>query len=431
MIQQINCSVPQKSDHELRARNINFAITEPQNHTNHLSELKTGNKRYELTNHLGNILAVITDRKIPKFDNVNSTFADYYDPVVLSATDYYPFGMEMPGRTMGGYRYGFNGKEKDTEGEWGTQTHYDYGFRIYEPGIGRFLSLDPLTKSYPSWTPYVFAMNRVIDGVDLDGAEYLRADKTTVDIRYGAVSLKIENLSLPSKNSIYVSANYPGQYGVANYSKGTLGVDLTLSGATFELVTDPIADVNLTGVDNTLGAPDPLYNPGIRSIKPKNTGTPTSAIYDYASKTSTKVGKKTKTSWPASSFRNVSGWRSSRGRSVLIIDAINFGLAHYIGYLKSRDRNRIKMHGQAAFMAIEDVSKALSLTLNGEPMIPEYYRNLKDLSEIANVVLQGADGSSDSGIVEIGMTIWLNVSSERNKSERNKELNQELVIPKP
>ncbi len=28
------------------------------------------------------------------------------------------------------YRFGFNGKEKDTEGEWGTQTHYDYGFRI-------------------------------------------------------------------------------------------------------------------------------------------------------------------------------------------------------------------------------------------------------------------------------------------------------------
>ncbi|MEM9889146.1 MAG: hypothetical protein AAF849_24960, partial [Bacteroidota bacterium] len=33
-------------------------------------------------------------------------------------------------------------------------------------------SVDPLTASYPSWTPYAFAMNRVIDGIDLDGLEY-------------------------------------------------------------------------------------------------------------------------------------------------------------------------------------------------------------------------------------------------------------------
>ena len=104
---------------------------------------------------------------------MNSTFADYYEPVVLSATDYYPFGMEMPSRTMAsnGYRYGFNGKEKDTEGEWGTQTHYDYGFRIYEPGIGKFLSVDPLMKEYPFYTPYQFAGNKPIWARDIDGLE--------------------------------------------------------------------------------------------------------------------------------------------------------------------------------------------------------------------------------------------------------------------
>jgi len=34
------------------------------------------------------------------------------------------------------------------------------------------LSVDPLTAGYPSWSPYPFAMNRVIDGVDLDGLEW-------------------------------------------------------------------------------------------------------------------------------------------------------------------------------------------------------------------------------------------------------------------
>lgn len=68
------------------------------------------------------------------------------------------------------YRYGFNGKEKDDNGEFGN-THYDYGFRIYNPSIGRFLSVDPLTKSYPELTPYQFASNKPINSIDLDGLE--------------------------------------------------------------------------------------------------------------------------------------------------------------------------------------------------------------------------------------------------------------------
>ena len=79
----------------------------------------------------------------------------------------------MPGRTHNStqYRYGFNGKEKDQNGEWGSQTHYDYGFRIYNPAIGKFLSVDPLTASYPWYTPYQFAGNKPIKFIDLDGLE--------------------------------------------------------------------------------------------------------------------------------------------------------------------------------------------------------------------------------------------------------------------
>jgi len=47
------------------------------------------------------------------------------------------------------YRYGFNGKEKDEDGEWGSSTHNDYGFRIYNPAIVKFLCVDPLSPDYP------------------------------------------------------------------------------------------------------------------------------------------------------------------------------------------------------------------------------------------------------------------------------------------
>jgi len=69
-----------------------------------------------------------------------------------------------------GYRYGFNGKEMDNEVK-GNGAQYDYGFRIYDPRLGRFLSVDPLTASYPWYTPYQFAGNQPINAIDLDGLE--------------------------------------------------------------------------------------------------------------------------------------------------------------------------------------------------------------------------------------------------------------------
>ncbi|MFZ4400466.1 MAG: RHS repeat-associated core domain-containing protein [Bacteroidales bacterium] len=67
-------------------------------------------------------------------------------------------------------RFGFNGKEKDDE-TYGEGNEYDYGMRIYNPRIGRFFSIDPLTKKYPWYTPYQFAGNCPIWCVDLDGLE--------------------------------------------------------------------------------------------------------------------------------------------------------------------------------------------------------------------------------------------------------------------
>jgi RHS repeat-associated protein len=120
-----------------------------------------------------------------------------------SYRDYYPFGMEMPGRSYeaGGYRFGFNGKEDDPEAvEAGSQ--YDYGFRIYNTGIGRFLSVDPLTKSYPWYTPYQFAGNTPIWAIDLDGLEQFY-------VTYAADKNNNPILTSLTCTSIKPSQNYP------------------------------------------------------------------------------------------------------------------------------------------------------------------------------------------------------------------------------
>ena len=46
---------------------------------------------------------------------------------------------------------------------------YDYGFRIYSPEIGKFLSVDPLVDLMPSWSPYAFVFNNPINFIDPDG----------------------------------------------------------------------------------------------------------------------------------------------------------------------------------------------------------------------------------------------------------------------
>jgi RHS repeat-associated protein len=135
-----------------------------------------GAKEYELTNHLGNVLTTLSDKKIGVSSATNSALVDHYEPNIVSAQDYYPFGMLQPGRyyfSPNGdkYRYGFNGKENDNEVK-GEGNQQDYGMRIYDPRLGRFLSVDPITKQYPWLTPYQFASNRPIDGIDLDGKEW-------------------------------------------------------------------------------------------------------------------------------------------------------------------------------------------------------------------------------------------------------------------
>ena len=127
-------------------------------------ETVIGTRSYELTNHLGNVMAVVSDKK--KFNGC-------LQAEVLTANDYYPFGMIMPGRhySSSNYRYGFNGKENDNDVKGVEGSQQDYGLRIYDPRVGKFLSVDPLTRSYPWYSPYQFAGNTPIQAVDVDGGE--------------------------------------------------------------------------------------------------------------------------------------------------------------------------------------------------------------------------------------------------------------------
>lgn len=131
----------------------------------------SGRIAYEISNHLGNVQAVISDKKVPVPDAQDPTIVAFYNPGIITATDYYPFGMVMPNRSIDTdeYRYGYQAQLTDQE-LWDGAVSYKY--RIEDPRIGRFFSVDPLAPEYPWNSPYAFSENRVIDGVELEGLEF-------------------------------------------------------------------------------------------------------------------------------------------------------------------------------------------------------------------------------------------------------------------
>lgn len=98
--------------------------------------------------------------------------------------------MIQPGRkysATNSYMYGFNGKENDNDVK-GEGMQLDYGFRIYDPRLGRFFSVDPLMTSFPWNSPYSYAEGDPVNYIDLDGAEKNGATAQSTQTQAGGIS---------------------------------------------------------------------------------------------------------------------------------------------------------------------------------------------------------------------------------------------------
>ncbi|SEG51349.1 RHS repeat-associated core domain-containing protein [Algoriphagus boritolerans DSM 17298 = JCM 18970] len=111
---------------------------------------------------------------------VNETSEDvWFDNMMLMSmsspiaqeTHYDPWGLELTGI---GFQYGgikankylYNGKELNEDA--GLQ-YYDYGARMYDPVIGRWGVIDPLSDMYQEYAPYNYVVNNPINNYDPDG----------------------------------------------------------------------------------------------------------------------------------------------------------------------------------------------------------------------------------------------------------------------
>ena len=88
---------------------------------------------------------------------------------IRTCSDYSPFGVELDGRTVsGGYRYGYQGSEKDNETK-GKGNSNTTEFRQLDPRLGRWLSRDAHESKYPAVSSYVYGLNSPLMFMDNDG----------------------------------------------------------------------------------------------------------------------------------------------------------------------------------------------------------------------------------------------------------------------
>ena len=87
-----------------------------------------------------------------------------------TALNYYPFGSLMPNRQYIGtnYRYGFNDKEKDDEVK-GSGNSMDFGARIDDTRLGKWLSPDPQKDISVGISPYTYGIDNPINALDPNG----------------------------------------------------------------------------------------------------------------------------------------------------------------------------------------------------------------------------------------------------------------------
>lgn len=195
---------------------------------------------------------------------------------IIEENHYYAFGLKISaisshklgdageGKLSNPYQY--NDKEmldENTGLDW-----YDYGFRSYDPQIGRFPQLDPLTDYYPELTPYQYASNDPITNDDLDGLE--GCPMTAGMVGYGAAAAAASGLSTLARiaNIASISLNLFNDINMAasQGSQGNIAQQLNTQNAiNGQFSSDGAGD----GSSTSTGSP---HSPGGQGSKPGGNG---------------------------------------------------------------------------------------------------------------------------------------------------------------
>ena len=184
---------------------------------------------FYIKDHQGNVRVVADETG--KVDEVN---------------DYYPFGGLMSNACNNVQPYKYNGKELDRKGglDW-----YDYGARQYDPLIGMFLSVDPLSENFYSVNPYAYCLSNPFNRIDPTGMSsrynwktkrYEDEDGNEVSWEEVQAEYQLDGMSSPAVDGL-------NDWGFSNETDDGGNVD-AISGAAPKVTSLKIIEPNATTV---------------------------------------------------------------------------------------------------------------------------------------------------------------------------------------
>ncbi len=231
--------------------------------------ISRGAKRYELTNHLGNVLTVVSDKKIPV---CTGEIVSFFLADVVSATDYSPFGAPLQGRTWQAseYRFSFNGQEKDDEVS-GAGNTLTAEFWEYDARLGRRWNVDPIVKENESGYS-TFSCNPIvfIDPNGDNAGDYYKKDGTHLgsdgqtDNRVYTAESVTKNESgdvIDAKNKKELSVTHSTLKAFAGTVIGESSGNKTESYAIASAIKN-LSDYQGTSILETISKPNAMYGYG-------------------------------------------------------------------------------------------------------------------------------------------------------------------------
>ncbi len=334
--------------------------------------------------------------------------------------------MLVPNRhgSSNSYRYGFQGQEKDDELK-GEGNSLNYTFRMHDPRVGRFLSLDPLSAQYPHNSPYVFSENRVIDGVELEGLEYLDYSEAKVELMNGALILKIENYSSIFQKQFY-EKNPAGNLISFDSETGSTYGALVLGNTMLFAENESLKPI--TEASDANSGPDrPRQNEysQTKKVVPKKDGSP-DRRFKYKDGNFTKMGEYTLNPFDAPAPK-------IKGRVNLIMFTYDLYKAIQdlrATYLIVNDLNELdkqtrswkivdRWSGEIYNQNSSILGKVYNDILHANQL--GYFESINvnnsSISQIANIIMFGGNGNEGDEIREVAMRIIREISKNERKQE--------------
>lgn len=113
------------------------------------------------------------------FDDFN---VDHAKSPVIQSDEYYPFGLTFNSYSRENSvlnKRKFGGKEEQTDLAFNT---IDWGWRQYDPAIGRWSVIDQWSEKYHITSPYTFVMDNPVNRREIDGRYFVGKDGKEVEM---------------------------------------------------------------------------------------------------------------------------------------------------------------------------------------------------------------------------------------------------------